>query len=164
MLEDAGVVRTEPKEGRRGRTYGLTEAGRALWDVVGPMAAWGERWIELQPEHTDPSFVLWAWVHAHLRRDLLPDRRVVVEFEFPDQSPPHHRMWLLFDGDDTELCHAPPGFDVDVEVVARSEAFTSWHVGRVEWSQAVRSGDIRVRGPRRLARALPTWNERALTA
>ncbi len=161
-LEDVGVVRTAPKQGRRGRTYELTDAGLALWDVIGPLAAWGQRWLEMQPEHTDPSFVLWAWVHVHLCRDKLPERRVVVQFEFPDQPPTYRRFWMLVEGGGAELCYSHPGFETTVEVTARNEAFTRWHVGAIEWRDAVRAGDIRIDGPRALCRALPTWNERAL--
>jgi hypothetical protein len=127
-----------------------------------PLAAWGERWLELQPEHTDPSFVLWAWVHAHLRRDRLPTRRVVVQFDFPDESPPHHRFWVLFEPKNAELCYTHPGFDAQLRVSAGSEAFTRWHIGDIEWGAALNAGRIRVEGPRNLARALPTWNERAM--
>jgi DNA-binding HxlR family transcriptional regulator len=162
QLEDAGVVRSEPKPGRRGRVYELTDAGRDLWSVIEPLAAWGQRWIELQPEHTDPSFVLWAWVHVHLRRDRLPKRRVVVEFEFPDQPAQYRRFWMLVESGDAELCYDHPGFDPDLEVTARSDPFTRWHVGKLAWRDAVRTGDIEITGPRSLARALPTWNDRAL--
>lgn len=105
--------------------------------------------------------MLWAWVTVHLRRDRLPQRRVVVRFVFPDEPTTHRRFWLLVERGDAELCYEPPG-EHDVEVVARSEAFTHWHVGKIEWGQALRSKAIRVSGPRGLARAVPTWNERAV--
>ncbi len=164
MLEDRGVIQTRPIAGRRGKEYTLTEAGRALMDVIAPMAAWGERWIELQPEHTDPSFVLWAWTHVHLQREQLPKRRVVVEFDFPEQPVAYQRFWMLIERGGAELCYDHPGFEIDVSVWARSQAFTEWHLGRIEWGDALKAGLIRVEGPRRLARALPTWNARALPA
>ncbi len=163
-LEDAGVVASQQKRGRRGRDYRLTEAGRALSPVVAAMAQWGTHWVELQPEHTDPSFALWAWVHAHLCRSRLPRKRVVVQFEFPEQRPPHHRLWILFHPDDAELCFSHPKLASDLVVHAQSEAFTRWHIGKLSWPQALRSGAIRVDGPQALARALPTWNNRAASA
>ena len=161
-LEEAGVIEVHRQDDRRGARYQLTEAGRSLWDVVRPLAAWGERWLELRPEHSDPSIVLWAWIRVHLATDLLPARRVVVQFDFPEQPPAHRRFWILFEPDGAELCYAPPGLPVDVSVTAGSEAFTRWHVGGIEWRDALRSGAIRVDGPRALARALPTWNQRAV--
>jgi DNA-binding HxlR family transcriptional regulator len=163
-LEDAGVVASRPKRGRRGREYQLTDAGRSLWDVMRPLAEWGRRWVELRPEHTDPSFVLWAWIHVHLCRERLPEKRVVVEFEFPEQPAGYRRFWMLVERGDAELCYSPPGFDPDVRVTARSVPFTRWHVGEIQWRDAVARGDIRVAGSRALARALPTWNGRALSA
>lgn len=161
-LEDAGVVVSKPKAKGRGCEYELTEAGVALWDVVKPLAAWGQQWLDLKREHTDPSVVLWAWVTVHLRKDKLPKRRVVVRFVFPDEPTTHRRFWLLVEHGEAELCYEPPGGDNDLDVVARSEAFTHWHVGRIEWRDALRSGAIKVTGPRTLARSLPTWNERAV--
>lgn len=161
-LEEAGVVRTRPKPQGRGSDYELTEAGLALWDVIKPLAKWGERWLDLQPVHTDPSIVLWAWVQVHLQRELLPKRRVVVRFEFPDEPRTRRRFWLLVEHGDAELCYSAPGPDEDVKIVARSEAFTHWHVGKIEWRDALRRGQIEVSGPRALARAVPTWNGRAL--
>jgi DNA-binding MarR family transcriptional regulator len=160
-LERAGVVRTTNKPGHRGKLYLLTETGLELWKVIEPMAQWGRKWVELQPEHTDPSFALWAWFHTHLRRDRLPKRRTLVRFTFPQQPAPYRRFWILVQQGDAELCYNPPGFPHDLDVVADSEAFTHWHVGRMSWGTALRSGRVVVNGPPSLARALPTWNERA---
>lgn len=163
-LEEASIIESVPKPGHRGREYRLTDAGTALWDVVHAFSAWGERWLELQPEHTDPSFVLWAWVHVHLRRKHLPSRRVVVQFDFPEQPPQYRRFWFLVEHGTLELCYSAPGFEPDLKVMARSEPFTRWHVGQLPWSELLRSGDVRVTGSKALARSLPTWNERALGA
>ena len=164
LLEDAGIIQVRRRRDRRAVHYELTDAGRALWDVVRPLAAWGERWLALRPEHSDPSIVLWAWITVHLARDRLPPRRVVVEFDFPEQPAPHRRFWILFESPAAEICYAPPNLPVDLAVTAGSEAFTRWHVGAIEWRDALRSGAIRVDGPRALARALPTWNLRAVPA
>ncbi len=163
-LEAAGVIEVQRDGGRRAGRYQLTEAGRSLWQIVEPMAAWGERWLAMRPEHSDPSIVLWAWVTVHLARELLPARRVVVQFDFPQQPAMHRRFWILFEAPDAEICYAPPGLANDLSVTARSEAFTRWHVGAISWADALRAGAIRVEGPRALARALPSWNRRALPA
>lgn len=160
-LERAGVIHTSVRRGRRGKCYELTQAGRELWAVVEAMAHWGQRWVELQPEHTDPSFVLWAWVHVHLQRDRLPKQRTLVRFTFPEEPSLHRRFWILIQNGEAELCHDPPGFTHDLDVVAASAAFTHWHVGKLSWGEALRSGRIAVTGPRALARALPTWNQGA---
>jgi hypothetical protein len=38
-------------------------------------------------------------------------------------------------------------------------AFARWHLGELRWSEALRSGAIKVQGIRTLARTLPTWHQ-----
>lgn len=161
-LASKGLIKRQPKPRGRGQRYLPTEAGTQLWHVLEPLAAWSTQWIEFQPEHCDPSFVLWAWTHVHLAADRLPQRkRVVVQFTFPDEPALLRRFWMVFEHGAAELCHANPGFDIDLYVEAESDAFTQWHVGRLSWAAALRAGRIRVEGPTTLARSLPSWNTRA---
>lgn len=159
-LQRQGLIQAKPRGGRRGNEYELTDAGRDLWSVVEPLANWGKQWIERQPEHTDPSFVLWAWIHVHLRRDRLPKRRVVVQFDFPEQPRAYRHFWMLVDRGEAELCSSHPRYENDLLVTAQSQAFTQWHLQEAQWSALLRAGSIQVKGPRALARALPTWNAR----
>jgi DNA-binding HxlR family transcriptional regulator len=161
QLQRAGVIETEPNPSGRGSRYLPTEAGRDLMTVMKALGTWGERWIELGPHHLDPGFVLHAWVHWYLERDRLPDRRTVVQFRFPGLPGKANAMWVLFDGERSEICRKDPGFQVDLFVEADARALAEWHLGRLEWIDALREDLIRVDGPVRLARALPTWNRRS---
>ncbi len=160
LLEHVGVIQTVPKPGGRGVTYQLTEAGRDLNGVMTALGSWGERWVELGDEHTNPCVVLWAWCTVYLERDLLPVKRVLVRFEFGDQALDNRRIWMLAEHGDAELCKKPPGFDEDLVVETDTMTLARWHLREIEWSDAVRAGRIRITGPRSLARALPTWNRR----
>jgi hypothetical protein len=52
-----------------------------------------------------------------------------------------------------------PGGDEDLIVIVHDPlAFARWHMGQIEWSEALRSGAIEVNGSPALSRALPTWN------
>lgn len=161
-LERAGVIEIRPKLDGHGSVYELTQAGRDLWPVLQAMRSWGMKWLEVTPAHSHPDVVLWSWSTIYLRDDLLPAGRVVVRFDFPDQPTSWRRFWFLVEGGNAELCRKHPGFEEDVQVVADSLVFARWHLGEVEWADALRSGEIHVTGPRRLARALPTWNRRAV--
>ena len=152
-LQRAGVV-TKAPDG----SYELTEAGADLADVIEALRAWGDRWLEMTTEHTDPGFVLWSWTRHFIAADRLPERRVLVEFSFPDESPTNRRYWLLAEHGSVELCYSHPGGQPDVFVTARSDAFTQWHVGALPWGRALSDGSIQVAGPQRLARGLPMWN------
>lgn len=164
-LERVGVVATTPHPGGRGFLYGLTEAGRHLDEVMAAMGRWGERWLELAPEHVDPGMVLYSWVNWYLIHDRLPDRLVVVRFDFPDLTLKANRLWILFNGHDSEVCRTDPGHDVDLFVRAEARALAEWHLGRIEWTDAIRSQRVQIiSGPRHLFRALPTWNRRSEAA
>src|SRR5262245_36563657 len=76
-LEHAGVIRTEAKPDGRGHIYHLTEAGADLAGVIGGLAEWGERWLEVTTEHSDPGFALWAWCQLQMDRTKLPASRTL---------------------------------------------------------------------------------------
>jgi DNA-binding HxlR family transcriptional regulator len=158
-LERAGLVERRPKSGG-GSTYHLTDAGRDLNDAIDALSRWGERWVEVGPEMTDPGFALWAWSLVQVDPSSLPDERTVVAFRFPDQPAGNRYFWLLVEDGRAELCYSDPGDEAAALVVAESGAFVDWHRGALSWSTAVRSGRIRVSGRRHVVRALPGWNRR----
>jgi DNA-binding HxlR family transcriptional regulator len=157
-LEHAGVIRISPKPDGHGSLYEPTPAGRDLRGVLDALAGWAERWMELTHQHADPDFVLWSWSQSFARHDLLPDRRVVVRFEFA-RGGRRVRIWQLIQDREIELCRFDPGFGEDLIVrIEDPLTFARWHMGLVDWAAALRSGGVRVSGPRGLGRALPTWN------
>ncbi|MGB7424340.1 MAG: helix-turn-helix domain-containing protein [Ornithinimicrobium sp.] len=159
-LEHAGIVTREPKPTGAGSRYFLTAAGQDLAGVLETMAAWGERWAEIETDHTDPGFALWAWCTAQLNRDALPAQRVVVVFRFVDQPPAHRTYWLLAENRDAHLCYTDPGGEPALYVEAQTRCFLEWHRGQLSWSRALKSHGITVSGDPTLAANLPRWNAR----
>jgi DNA-binding HxlR family transcriptional regulator len=162
QLERLGVVKSEPKPDGRGRHYELTSAGHDLFAVCRSLGEWGARWLEIAPENLDPFVALWSMCNA-LRRDRLPDRRVVIRFDFTGR-PRRERYWLLIEHGDTEICKTYPGLDEDLYITAEAEAFVKWHAGQLSWAQATRDGRIQLDGLSPLVRAFPTWNARSMFA
>lgn len=157
-LERAGIIDKQPKADGAGHRYSLTPAGDDLARVIGALGEWGEQWVEVTTEHADPGFALWAWCQVQLNRAALPQERTVVAFTFPDQPPGNRYYWLLIEQGDAEVCYSDPGDEPDVNVQAESLAFVDWHRGKLNWSTAVKAGQITATGRRDLVRALPTWN------
>lgn len=160
-LHRAGVINVQPNPAGRGNIYTPTEAGRDLGDVMAALGTWGERWIELAPEHLDPGVVLESWVRLYLNTETLPDHRVVVRFRFPDLPTKGNELWCIFNGSDSEVCRTHPGFDEDLIATLKSTTLAEWHLGRITWSKALAEHHIEVSGPRPLAQALPTWNKKS---
>jgi DNA-binding HxlR family transcriptional regulator len=162
QLQWLGVVESAAKTRGRGHHYKLTVAGRELFMVCQSLGEWGARWLEIAHEHFDPFVALWSMCNA-LKQDRLPDRRVVVRFEFTGR-PRRERYWLLIEHGDTEICKTSPGPDEDLCVTAEAEAFVKWHAGQLTWAQAIRETRIQLDGPSWLVRAFPTWNARSMFA
>lgn len=159
-LERAGVIEIVPKTDGHGSQYVPTEAGQALEPVLNALGVWGEVWMEVRPAHSEPGVILWSWCQVYLARDRLPDQRVVVRFEFEYAGRPD-TSWLLVEHGDAELCATDPGYGDDLVVkVNDTLAFAKWHLGHIEWSDAIRGGGITVKGPAGLRRELPNWNKR----
>jgi len=157
-LQRVGVIEISPKPGGHGSVYDLTPAGRELGPVLGAMGGWADKWMEVTFEHSDPDVVLWSWCRTFWRRERLPDGQVVARFDFKRQGR-RVRLWLLVQEKEVEICRRHPGFEEDLVVAIEDpQTFANWHLGLVEWGEALRSGAIRVEGRRDLARALPTWN------
>lgn len=157
-LERAGVVTKTPKSNGAGNVYGLTAAGADLARVIEALGEWGEKWVDVTTEHADPGFALWSWCRFQVNESALPQERTVVSFTFPDQPPTNRQYWVLIEYGQVELCYSDPGDEPAVDVEALSLPFVNWHRGVIGWWDAVRNGDIRVRGRRDVARLIPSWN------
>ena len=162
QLERLAIVESTPKADGRGCHYALTAAGRDLFKVCGSLGEWGARWLEIAPEHLDPFVALWSMCNA-LRRDRLPDRRVVIRFDFTGRAR-NERYWLLIEHGDTEICKTYPGVDADLYVAAEAEAFVKWHAGQLTWAEATRTRRIQLHGLSSIVRTFPTWNARSMFA
>ncbi len=160
-LQSAELVEKKPKVNGSGAVYQLTKPGEDLATVITAMGNWGERWLELTPQHADPVYFLNSWINTYLNKEALPDHRVVARFEFTDQAKKVSPMWVIFDRDDPEVCRDDPGYEEDLIIRGESVAFAEWHLGRTEWADAITSGRITIHGIPKLTRALPTWNHRS---
>lgn len=160
-LERTGVVSRTRRTQGRGSVYALTPAGEDLRAVMLALGTWGERWMELAPEHLDPGVVLNSWCRWYLAVNQLPAERVVARFDFPDRTRKSNQLWMIFDGPRSEVCRTFPGYLEDLVVQLDSLALAEWHLGRLDWSDGVRAGRITVNGPPRHADALPSWNLRS---
>jgi DNA-binding HxlR family transcriptional regulator len=156
MLEEHGLVEREPNPKGRGSLYALTDAGRELHDVCIAIGVWGTRWLEVAPEHLDPYVLLWG-VCREVDRDLLPDPRVTVRFEFREAPRTAARFWLVMQRPEPEVCVKPPGYDEDLVVTTVAEWLLHWHMGQVSLGQGLRERRVEVVGPRRLVATLASW-------
>lgn len=161
-LQSLELVEQGSGAGNGRYVYRLTEPGKDLAAIIDAIGSWGERWLDITPEHADPVYFLNSWINTYLNHEELPDHRVVARFDLTDQPAKLTPMWVIFDRDHSEVCREYPGYTEDLIVTAESVALAEWHLGRLEWEQAIATGRVSVNGLPRLARALPTWNRRSI--
>lgn len=147
QLERAGIV--EHVEDR----YLLTPAGRDLEALVMGLGEWGAKWQFGEPRdhELDPDLLMW-WVHDRLDLSALPDRRLVLEFDFIDQR---RHFWVLRDAQGPSVCTYDPGFDVDVTVVSDLPTLYQVWLGQLDLRAALRDGRVAVHGTPALVRRMP---------
>ena len=155
QLTRAGIV-VRLGEGNQVR-YVLTPAGRELRPVVEALGVWGTRWIgEIGDEDLDPKLLLWD-VHRNVNRALVPEGRTVVQFRFPDVAADVRDWWLVITADEVNVCDADPGYPVAVTLTASLRRMTEIWRGDLRWAEAVKAGQLDVRGPQVLRRAVSGW-------
>ena len=159
-LEAAGVITMQPLPTGRGHRYCLTEAGNEFRSVIEGLGAWGQRWtVRVDRENLDPGFLLWN-MRRRIATDNLPSHSVVVRLEFSGVAATYRgplMYWLLLDRAQVDLCIEDPGFEVDLFVDADLAAMAKIWLGDVTFETVLRSGEVRVIGPRHLVKAFPSW-------
>ena len=155
-LQAAGVIERLPGVHANVPEYHLSEAGRDLKTAIEALGTWGVRWAfgEPKPEELDAGLLVWK-IHQRIDRELLPERRTVVEFDFT--GPRARRIWLLLERREVSVCVTPPGFDADLIVRADLALFYRVWLGHIEYDAALRCGSVVVEGLPALAKQLPHW-------
>lgn len=155
-LRHSGIIEQVQVAGERRHQYRLTPSGRALGPVIDALGTWGYNWAskDLEDEHIDPDFLMWT-LRRLVRKDVLPDERVVVVFRFRRHTDRYY--WLVLQRPEVDLCLHDPGYDVSLEVEGTVAAFAGVCLGRVGILQAMRAGDVDVRGAPRYRNAFPNW-------
>lgn len=159
-LEETGVIARARTAGERGHRYMLTPAGQEFRPVLEALGRWGQRWtVRVQRRNLDAGFLMWN-VRRRIDRERLPDYRVVVCFRFsgfPRTCRGPHVFWLMLEKNGVEICVEDPGVEIDLVVDADLAVMTSVWLGDMSFDEALRSRNVRLTGPRRLARAFPVW-------
>lgn len=152
-LEAAGVIVRESGE------YFLTSAGRDLAPIVYGLGRWALRWVDSDCSlgNLDVRLLMWN-VRRNLRPDPLPQRRVVIEFLYPELAPDERRFWLIVaPGCAVDLCSIDPGHDVDLLITAELRAMTSAWMGMSSFADEIGTGRITLDGDAKLAASFGSW-------
>lgn len=159
-LADHGIIERRPRADGNGHDYWLTPAGDAFRTVVSALGQWGLAHARdrIKPADLDPSLLLWGF---RKRADVgaLPDRRVVVRFEFsgvPKSRIRFRIMWLVLQRSGVDVCAKDPGFQVDLLFRGNIADFVAVYLGHAMWRD-VAGKALAIEGDRQLSKQLPAW-------
>jgi DNA-binding HxlR family transcriptional regulator len=143
-----------------GGEYRLTPAGAELGEVVVQLGKWGQRWTTpVQRDTLDARLLVWD-MRRRIAIDRLPEKRVVVRFDFRGVPGSHkwpRTYWLVLERPEVDLCIIEPGFDIDLFVDADLGSLSRVWLGEIPIRQAIRDGAVNLNGDRRLVRDFPSW-------
>ena len=157
-LLERGLIERKRSNDQKSWEYHLTQAGRELEPIVMGLGEWGARWVRSQMSKNDLSVELLMW---DMRRTIncaaLPQRRIVLHFEFKDLDKKFNNWWMLAENNVIDLCIDDPGFDSDVTFVSDLRTMTQLWLGDTTLSEARSSGKLDVSGFSTLTRNIPKW-------
>jgi DNA-binding HxlR family transcriptional regulator len=155
-MERRGLIRREPASRGHAVRYTLTDAGEALVPIVWAIGTWAARWLYTDPTDNDCDGLSLLW-RMHQRADVtnLPRTRTVVHIVLTGSGGAEG--WLDIDRDGITVCKDDQGKDVDLAVEADTGQMYKWLSGIVPFRDLIATGQARLIGPSRLARAFPTW-------
>jgi hypothetical protein len=142
------------------RSASCTPAGDAFRPVIDALRRWALEHARdrVKPGDLDPALLLWGF-RKRVVRDALPDRRVVIRFEFsgvPAGRTKYRIMCLILDRSDIDVCMKDPGYQVDLVFRGKIADFVSVYLGHMMWPDAVGKALV-MEGDYSLARQLPHW-------
>lgn len=155
-LVQCGLLEKHHDDSGRGTEYRLTQAGMELWPVMNSLLVWGTRWSfgESDGHDLDPGLLIW-WMRSRVCTDHLPQKRIVIEFDFHGKRTGVY--WLILAVDDISACDSHPGFDIDVQVSADIATFYKVWLGQLDFEDAFAMQAITVDGAPSLVRGFTTW-------
>jgi DNA-binding HxlR family transcriptional regulator len=158
-MEASGLIR---REGSTNPAYLLTEKGAELAPIVYGLGRWGIKWIdpELSLERLDVELLMWMMSRG-FDATPPPERRCVVQFDYPRLPQGYQRFWLMVDSGSVDLCATDPGFEVDVYVQAELRAMTAIWMGLSRPRQQIEEGTLEIVGNRDLVKLFIVWLSRS---
>lgn len=159
-LEAAGVLRSTAPQKGKSREYHLTDSGREFRAAIEALGTWGQRWtVRVQPDNLDSGLLMWN-IRRRVALERLPERRVVVQFQFqgvPAGRSMLKKCWLILERSGCDVCLSDPGHEVDVWVDADLASMTKVWLGDRSFAEVVREKKIRLAGTPALVREFPAW-------
>ena len=137
--------------------YRLTPAGADLRPVLEHIGMWSQRWMhQLRADEFDPALLMLD-ISREVDPARLPARPVTVEINLTAVPDRYRHWWLVLSREGVDVCDTDPGFPTAVWLDTDPQTLTRLWLGDTDWTSALRSDALKLRGDRAACRALPDW-------
>ena len=159
-LEEDGIITRRIHPDGSGHEYWLTPSGEAFHDVLRDLSRWGLAHARdrLTSGDLNPGLLMWR-MRKRVDIDALPERRVVIRFEFSGVSKSRTALrviWLVLERTGVDICFKDPGYADDLTVRSDVAVFVRLYLGHLHWHE-VAGKTLSIEGDRQMARQLPIW-------
>ncbi len=139
--------------------YLPTEAAQELGPIIASLGKWAYRHAGHEETLPDADVSTAVW---NMRRcidvDVLPDRQIVLQWNFPDQAAAEQDYWIsIRPGGPVDVCFKDPGYDVDLYVITDLSVYLSFYFGYSTIAHEVAEDRMQLIGDRDLARSIDRW-------
>ena len=157
-LELAGVIEKSKIKDSKNSEYRMTSIGKQVQPIIVNLGLWGQHWLEdkLENKELDMGALMWD---VRRRIDIydLPDRRIVLQFEFPDAPKIMRLWWIVVEHEEVDLCYSDPGHEVDLYLSTDKMRMAHIWLGKLDLKKAIRDGTFKLIGNRDLIKTITSW-------
>lgn len=159
-LEKQGVVDRRSRADGTSHEYWLTPSGEDFRAALSALGQWGQihTYDRIEPSDLDPGLLMWG-LRKRVNVSALPERRVVLRFEFSDV--PANRtefriMWLAIKSSGADVCAKNPGFSADLTLRGDVRDWVAVFFGRTTWPEVTRTA-AQLEGDGTIAKIVLKW-------
>lgn len=158
-LEANGLIERVENPATDQVDYIRTQRAIALEPALDALAKWTQCNIEANVALSDVDVSTMMW---HMREaidvDELPNRQVVIRFQFNDPGLEYSTYWALVrPGKLTEICKTIPDFDVDLYIETDKLTLSSILMSRTTIPRELDRGRLYLSGDAKLLRTMDRW-------
>ena len=138
---------------------------RRRWKVAATLVErdgvpeWARRHIRADVALRDlnPDYLMWN-LRRKVDHQALPDRRVVIRFNFMNRVADQALCWLIAKpGSSVDLCKKDPKFDVDLYIEATSKAVAAIWLGYSTWNKEIARDSVFMNGDAVMMKTIADW-------
>jgi hypothetical protein len=124
------------------------------------LGQWGMTYTHdrIKRSDLDPALLIWG-LRKRVDLSTLPDRRVVLRFEFsgvPASRTKFRIMWLILGRSGVDVCMKDPGFAIDLTLRGNIRDYVEVYLGHTNWRDVAGTA-LQLDGDLQMARAFPVW-------